>query len=284
MLFKLLKYDLRALYKYWWICAALSLVLSAVGGVSYNVLSTRINTLSLTLDPFMTIAIYISALIGVLVSFVGVSAFLFATELFVFIRFYKHFFSDEGYLTFTLPVKRSSLLNSKIISAFMIHLSTIAVILVGVCEFVLLGIPMTNLRIMGKSLYNTYLLLWGNMGDINFAILVFEIIIASLILILTTYLFILISITFGSIIVKKGKVFAAIGIYYLGNSIISGVSQILSTFAYSFLPGILIVMTGYEAGVTLWMIFLPVIVLLIALTVAMYALELYMLDRKLNLA
>ena len=122
------------------------------------------------------------------------------------------------------------------------------------------------------------------MGDFNFAMLVLMLIIVALILVLASYLFILICITFGSIIVKRGKVFAAIGIYYLGNTLVSGISQLLSTFAYSIIPGILVVLIGYEAGITLWMLVLPIIILLIALTVAMYALELYMLDRKLNLA
>ena len=284
MLFKLLKYDLRALYKYWWICAIISFGLSIVGGLSYNMLTTKMSALSLSLDAFMTVSIVISALIGIVLSTIGVSGFMLATEIFVFIRFYKHFFSDEGYLTFTLPVKRSSLLNSKIISAFMIHLSTIAVILLEVCTFVLFAIPMTNLRLMGKNIYNTYLLLWGNMGDFNFVMLVLVLLIAALVLILASYLFVLICITFGSIIVKKGKVFAAIGIYYLGNTIVSGISQLLSTLAYSIIPGILVVLVGHEAGITIWVLVLPVIVLLAALTVAMYALELYMLDRKLNLA
>lgn len=284
MLFKLLKYDLRALYKYWWICAILSLGLSAVGGLSYNMISTKISTLSLSLDAFMTVSIVISSIVGIFLSIVGISGFMFATEIFVFIRFYKHFFSDEGYLTFTLPVKRSSLLNSKIISAFIVHLSTIAVIALDVCIFLLLGISMTNLRLIGKSIQNVYSILWGNMGDFNFAMLIIVLFIAALVLILTSHLFVLICITFGSIIVKKGKVFAAIGIYYLGNTLVSGISQLLSTLAYNFIPGFLVVLVGHEAGITLWMILLPAIILLMALTVAMYALELYMLDRKLNLA
>ena len=37
------------------------------------------------------------------------------SSVFSIVRFYKNLFTDEGYLTFTLPVKISQILNSKII-------------------------------------------------------------------------------------------------------------------------------------------------------------------------
>ena len=64
----------------------------------------------------------VAAMIAVAV--VGVAA------LFLYIgRFYKSRFTDEGYLAFTLPVKRSHLLGSKVCSA-VITLAVTAVILV----------------------------------------------------------------------------------------------------------------------------------------------------------
>lgn len=284
MLFKLLKYDLRAIYKYWWMCAILSIVFSVVGGVSYNILATKIDVWSARLDAITFLCIFFSALIGVIVGVMGISAFLLATEIFIFIRFYKHFFSDEGYLTFTLPVKRATLLNSKILSAFSLHLATVVVTIIGICLFVLIGIPMTNLRVMFNNLSNTFEQLVSGLGTVNVIILAFELLVSGIIMIIASYLSVLICITFGSIIVKRGKVFAAIGIYYLASNIITGISQLLTIFSYVFIPGMLMMMGTHEVGVTLWMIFIPVIILFVAVTVAMYAIELYMLDRKLNLA
>lgn len=284
MLIKLLKYDLRALYKYWWICAILSITFSAIGGVSYNILRIKLPLWSAEIDGLMYMCISISAFIGILVAIVGVSAFMLATEVFIFIRFYKHFFSDEGYLTFTLPVKRATLLNSKIISAFFLHLSTIAIIIGGVCIFIFLGVPMTNLRVIFNDIGKSIGELVQGIGIPNFIIIALELLAGIIITIIASHLSILLCITFGSIIVKRGKVFAAIGIYYLASTLLSGLMQILSTFSYIFLPGILINMTANEGGIIISMILLPVIILFIAVTVAMYALELYMIDRKLNLA
>ncbi|NCC87880.1 MAG: hypothetical protein EOM05_08445 [Clostridia bacterium] len=46
-----------------------------------------------------------------------VIVFLIATILFILIRFYKNYYTDEGYLMFTLPVSSKSLILSKLFSA-----------------------------------------------------------------------------------------------------------------------------------------------------------------------
>ena len=52
------------------------------------------------------------AMLLVIACVMAIIASAVVTELLVFVRFYKNFFTDEGYLTFTLPVSRKDLLLS----------------------------------------------------------------------------------------------------------------------------------------------------------------------------
>ena len=107
MLLKLLKYDLRSVFKYWWIAALSTLGLSVLGGFCILILDS-----SIIANVYQILAGFA---MGVVI--LGFVAFLILSQILVFMRYYKNFFSDEGYLTFTLPVKRTHLITSKLITA-----------------------------------------------------------------------------------------------------------------------------------------------------------------------
>ena len=117
MLKKLLKYDLRAVFRLWWVMAISSLGLAVIGGICLHTL------IGVGVDERSTIITIVAAL-GMLATVIGLSAFLVVTVILIYVRFYKNFFTDEGYLTFTLPVKRSQLLNSKLITTFIATAAT----------------------------------------------------------------------------------------------------------------------------------------------------------------
>ena len=98
MLRKLLKYDLKAIFKFWWI---------VFGGFCDNILNTYEG------DAW---SVYLMMSMGSLSGTFLNLALPVVTFVLIFIRFYKNFFTDEGYLTFTLPVSRRKLMLSKIIS------------------------------------------------------------------------------------------------------------------------------------------------------------------------
>lgn len=102
---RLLKYDFKALNRYLILIHAFLLVAAA---------AVRI---------FLTEPIRISDSQSVVVSTLGIILFVlvavgvsFATSILTAIRFYKNLFSDEGYLTHTLPVTRGQHLLSKTIA------------------------------------------------------------------------------------------------------------------------------------------------------------------------
>ena len=132
MFAKLLKYDLRAVIKYWWIAAVSSLGLSVIGGVCINII---------TVDYTSFQALQSIAILGLVISIIGLCVFGVLSEILILVRFYKNFFSDEGYLTFTLPVRKTQLLNSKLLMSVIFTASATLVILFDIFLMLAVGIP-----------------------------------------------------------------------------------------------------------------------------------------------
>ena len=121
MLRKCMKYDLKASIRIWSLLSFAMLIMSVLGGLSLR------GFIDVSESPM----IILSAL-GVFVYYIlSVSYLVCGFGLGVY-RFYRSFRTDEAYLTFTLPVKRKTLLNSKILSTLVIFLATAIVILISV--------------------------------------------------------------------------------------------------------------------------------------------------------
>lgn len=109
MLGKLIKYDLKStsrilvIIHVFLILSALFMRFLITGRVEEDLFMASGGS-----DVFYTLLVMVYTLV-----IIGAS---FATCMVVAIRFYRHLFSDEGYLTNTLPVKRSTHLLAKTIS------------------------------------------------------------------------------------------------------------------------------------------------------------------------
>lgn len=108
MLGKLIKYDFKSLNRYLLIVHAF-LLLSAVAVRVFLTEPLNVNFFDSEANGMIFMGIFILYTLII----VGTS---FATCILVAVRFYKNLYSDEGYLTFTLPVTRSQLLLSKTIA------------------------------------------------------------------------------------------------------------------------------------------------------------------------
>jgi hypothetical protein len=133
MIRRLLKYDFKSMLRFWYVAAITTAVLSVIGCGCANVVSCY--------QKYPEAIIILS---WIFLAIVGLSylAFSIVAIIIVFARFYKNLFTDEGYLTFTLPVKKITVLNSKIISGFSILFATSAVIFTEIClilHFVIIG-------------------------------------------------------------------------------------------------------------------------------------------------
>ena len=275
MLKKLLSYDFKAIFKYWWIGALTTLVLSGVGAGCGSILET---------EKELPGSVMVFATIGMVLVVLGIFAFIIFAELLVYVRFYKHLFTDEGYLTFTLPVKRHQILSSKLISGFICGLSTIIVTVVDAAIIIL-----TTFRkdIFYDGWYRDFVEgvkeLVADFGGVNFVIQIIEVIIFGLLGLALGILFTYLCITFAGAISKKSKLASAILIYY-------GATSVSSVFMYMFYFFGVDAVGGwmYDLNRNTELMLYPLFLLLGILFTAMlcvgaYTLNYRLLDRKLNL-
>ena len=275
MLKKLLHYDTRAMFRYWWIAALSCVVFACAGGGCLSIL------LSDRDYPFFVTSM---AGVGVALPLFGMSAIVILAYILVFTRFYRNFFTDEGYLTFTLPVGRHQLLNAKLISGTSMLAATIAVLFPSILLMLAIGFaPYVFTPEFFQEIGEALSAMWETVGawSILYAA---ELILLGLLTCLFGVLSMSVCITLASLLVKKAKVITAIAIYYGANSILSFVMQLLQLFG---LPALVDLLAGTSEAAAPGIIALLLFggICFVAIFCGLlYLLQYRMLDRKLNLA
>lgn len=145
---------------------------------------------------------------------------------FLIYRFYKRCFTDEGYLTFTLPVSSHQILLSSLVNCI---LGSLVVILAAVSA----GVFAALLLLMAFPQSIAWADVWSTGSDVlaqlwesflensgQFALIGFS----SLFDTLSNLVHLMLAVTIGSMLVRKHKILAAVAVYY-------GIS-ILESFAF----------------------------------------------------
>lgn len=130
MLGKLIKYDFKALNRYL-IAIHIMLLLTAVLG-RFLFIERLIQNSGRLSDIWMVIIT-----VGILVYVILFMTALFGTFLVISIHFYKNLYSDEGYLTHTLPVSRGQLLIAKTVSGSVWMIIDVVLVIISVLILVL---------------------------------------------------------------------------------------------------------------------------------------------------
>ena len=284
MLQKVLKYDLRAIFKYWWILAVSSFGASIIGGIGLNLFINAVNSTK-DINPFLIIFAFLAMILG----FLAISAFVIGNEIFILIRYYRNFFTDEGYLTFTLPVSRTHLLNSKIISAFIANFATVSLATIEV--FMMFFITDLRTDIIDGLKGLNELFNWPQFFPdknitaigIGFAVSGIIIFLAIVVLALCSTLLEFCCITIAGTVTKKNKVLVAIGIYYGVSMVISFISRIGTLMAMT-IPDIIVTQTPVIATLTILFLALVVLCILCIVAISIYTLVSHILHKKLNLS
>ncbi len=215
-------------------------------------------------------------------------AFAIITSIVVFMRFYKHFFSDEGYLTHTLPVKTSTHMFSKTWSTLLWIVITTVATLFFIFLYILIGTaPHGSLlnteafRAVGEFFQGIFPYMTP-----SYWIIGLETLLLTLVSVVFSTFMIFTAITIGAVVAKKHKILAAIGFYYLINMIISIVTVLvfvlvtLSTVGNTMLTGSLL--HSPEGSTHFLLIF--AILLYSGLSAGGFALCNHFLKKKLNLS
>ena len=283
MLRKLLKYDMISVGRYWWILAVSMVGLSLIGGIALRLTIDEIDRMN---GAFGTLGmiVFILCVMGLAISTVF-------TPLLVFIRYYKHFFTDEGYLTFTLPVRRRDLLHAKTLNALIWTLLYELLMVLCVC---IIAANAMEARPIEHDFFDTMVSFfrWIGMAFDTLGIwawvYVLELILIQLCATLLSVNLIHFCITLGSVLVRRGKLFLAIGFYYGFNAVLSGAIQVVLLFnGWQLSDGFfeLLKDVSFHMGAGSLALMLLLVVFIVATPMMlMYCLTRNSIERKLNLA
>ena len=278
MLRKLMRYDFRDVLRLWWIPAVTLLAMAPLTGL-FIYLPTHVETtqaVAVTLSVIMGLLIFLYVL--TFAATIGLSAF------FCYRRFYCHFFTDEGYLTFTLPVKRRTLLLSKTL----VNCVTLAVTaLICIASLCLLAVTSGYAKEVFGVVGYIIKPLFGEMGAVGVLVIIEALILLVLLLCFYQFLF-QFAITLGAVVAKKHKILAAIGFYYLASNVLE---LLLVLFVQFFSVFSAVAAVRFEEqlsaarldGVMLLLMFMGALFLALLDTI-LYLLTLSSIERRLNLA
>lgn len=288
MLKKCLKYDFEAVLRTWWILAVSMLGASVIAGLGFRffsqcMMADDLNEGLMMLSVFVAIGSYfclLAMIMGMTVSFI-----------LIFWRIYTHFYTDQGYLTFTLPVKRSTLYLSKVIMGTVLEVATVGILILGIL-FMVLVVPPTEggefflsldwLSAIGEVL--------GQLVDVAGWWLILWIPTGVAILLLFALFqngLIYFCITVGAVVAKRHKLIAAIGIYYGVNVAVGLIGEIIFLFLTAGITAIIMAALasgGVIMGLTITAILFIVALAMAVLSAILHFMTVNKLERKLNLA
>ena len=298
---KCLKYDLKAFAKIWLIAAAVMLVLSVVCSIG---LGSFINaTASMAViegqgsepDSLQIMSLVARMCIGMLCYIVLIYSlviFLGGTSIMVLIRYYTKFFTDQGYLTFTLPVRRSTQFWSKAIAGFVYTAASGVVALISILMAigsVIIALVMTPNAAESfpiEELTSIFTPANGVCGVI--ALLLAILLIAAIVFasMMMNYLVI----TLAATMFRKLKILSVIVSYYVVNNIIA--VPIIYVGTYGLMFALMFLAMGLEtmfavpvlAWLCIYALLLLGIVAAVTVGIILANFTVLRLERKLNLA
>lgn len=281
MFSRLMKYEWRANAPLFGI---LSLAVCGIGVAATLVLRLLVSDRVTSGYDESVFGVILPLMMGVFLVFcaIAVCVYLVAIQVLSLYRFYKHKFTDEGYLTFTLPVTVTQIFWSSFLSMLLWLVISVAVAASMVTLVVLVGTAR-------GTLINTELLRQiAQMLPVIFEDLIPLGEVFSPMYLLAQGLRMLVApfyalflpmacITIGAVLAKKHKILASFGIYYGVNFVLGNLSSVASIFPMLFLPdsGVLSYYTVSS--------FLE-LALTAAITVAAYFLTTHLMKHRLNLS
>lgn len=255
MLLKLMKYDLKSILKKMVFYYVSLLVLAIV---------SKVLTLIFADTKFAAIAALPTGIL-----FIGLYACLFVTMIISMIRYYKNMLSDEGYLTHTLPVKRHTILFSKIISTLIVEVISVLIIVLCACIY-----SFTSVKLVISEIFIALNLINYDFATICLVVLViFEIMLVGVSQLTLVALCLSIGACFN-----KNKILMSFVTYIVIHIIV----QIILGTIISITAIVVISIESMEISLLYWLIIIYILITIcyIALT---YFINLIILNHKLNL-
>ena len=184
------------------------------------------------------------------------------------VRFYRSRFTDEGYLTFTLPVTTHQVLLSSFVTS---AVNLIAVAAVGAVGLILMGLcAIPDFEILRKGMeifWQEFPELWARFTQADVLQAFGLLLVNAIVAFSNELILIMLAVTIGSLVAKKHKILAAVAFYYILHLVdltFTGVSMVKLAESPDSLLGLLALVN-------------------LIMAVAGYFLMYFLVDKKLNL-
>lgn len=260
MLGKLLKHEMKAVTRLLLPIYAVLVVFTIAARIIVNLEFNGV----FTMIPAAVLTFYVFSLVAIAV----------VSTVIIIYRFYKNMVTDEGYLMFTLPVKPSQLINSKlIISAFWTILSVITIVL----SIAIVVLTPENLASFREGWQDMLRAMKNDLGIANTSLFFIEILVIMFLSTINGILCIYACIAVGQLF-NGHKVLGSFVVYIVYTVIVQVITTIL-TIAGSNYP---IRYSDATAFITK-IIFPVVIIFTLILSAIFYLVTNYMFNKKLNL-
>ena len=275
MFAKLLKHEFFSVRKILTGLCIAAIIAGLLGGLIMWNMTQQLN--GAELDSEKTAMLTIISMLVFMGIYVSLFAFLISSFIILYLRFYRSKFTDEGYLTFTLPatthqILLSSILNQLIWGTIIYIVFLISAALMFLPMFLLIG-QEANLALLFQELGEIYSLMGFNANTLAAQIFTWISGIAyGLILPIA-------SITIGSLVAKKHKILASIGIGYGINMALSFLTGIL-TVTTTFID--IIFSNGNPVSLFNEIMLIPSLIQLV-IAIAGYFVTHYLIEKHLNL-
>ncbi len=278
MLRKLIKYDFKALSRYLIVIHAMLLITAVLGRLLF--------VGRLMSDPGrLSNAGAIATIIGIIIYVILFMTAVFGTMLMIAICFYKNLYSDEGYLTHTLPVTRGQLLISKTVSGSVWMLLDMMMIILSLFILVLTRPVLDSF----SSYWDELLSAMGFPASTGYGKILLAFAVLFIVSAVSNVVLIYVSITIGQLF-SNHRVLGAVVVYFVINTIVSIISSIagsaysMSTFSHAADESSFVMMVNdgviYQVYARL---FLFSLVLEIILAIGAYTVTYLLMQKKLNL-
>ena len=238
MLRKLFKYDFLAIGKTMWLFT----ILAVVAGIIASCIGIFMNNFyTESIPDYFQVSLGIMFVFLLIFCLYAILAYLVLAIIMILMRYYKNFFTDEGYLTFTLPVKTSTLLDAKILSGILWVFISLTVFFLCILSFILFMGFDGNIKEMIES-FDFYAIPGFSYSSIFFDYYDMDPLISGILatvsglLRIVYFVFVMyFSVTFASVVVKRARMVLGIVCFMGINSVTSVGIFIISLLLYTFL-------------------------------------------------
>lgn len=221
MFAKLLKHEMKATAPTVGLLSLAAIGIGVVGGFMMRYLINRIEQQNFDEVDGVFVLLYVFV-------FLALMAYALGSEIFLNYQFYKRKFTDQGYLTFTLPAHSWQIFLSSMVNIMIWSLVIGAVMILAIGSIFVIGIVGTPVAEEFNVQNFSYPELEDLFGEVSPALVSYTIssFISSIVVMMTC-------VTLGSILAKRHKIMAAIGVYYAWSLILGMIStQLMGSILY----------------------------------------------------